>query len=222
MTCLTVQDTRNVYDSVAVDSDLILRQLKCLAHDTTFHAVKTGALGNASIVEALLAFLADHPAVPLIVDPVIKAAGGGNLADEALIDRMRRTLFQRAEVITPNGVELAQLSGEQDPAKAADQILSEGCGSVLATGGHGLGETIVNVLFRSGQEPTEWHLDRIGGEYHGTGCTLAAALAAGRAQGLSLEEAIAQAQTFVSGAIGSALAVGRGQPVPDRHYKSNI
>lgn len=216
LTCLTVQDTRNVYDSVAVDPDLILRQLTCLAQDTPFHAIKTGALGNASIVDALLAFLADHPDTPLIVDPVIKAAGGGDLADEALVERMRGTLFQRAEVVTPNGIELAQLGGEQDPEQAAARLLTSGCNSVLATGGHGTGEAIINVLYREGRAPREWRLDRVGGEYHGTGCTLASALAAGRAKGLTLEEAIAQAQSFVTGAIRRALAVGQGQPVPDR------
>ncbi|WP_404369278.1 bifunctional hydroxymethylpyrimidine kinase/phosphomethylpyrimidine kinase [Marinobacter sp.] len=216
LTCLTVQDTKNVYNSAPVDAGLIEQQLACLAADTPFQAIKTGALGNADVVDVLVRFLDRYPDIPLIVDPVIKAAGGGDLADEALIDRMRSRLFPLADVITPNGVELALLGNSDDPEKAAVQLLSGGCHSVLATGGHGTGEQIINILHRENRRTEEWPLERIGGEYHGSGCTLAAAIAAGRAKGLSLENAIDRAQLFVLEAIRNALEVGQGQPVPDR------
>lgn len=216
LSCLTVQDTRNVYNASAVDPELVRQQLACLAADTPFHAIKTGALGNADIVGVLAEFLDRHPEVALVVDPVIKAAGGGDLADEALVESMRTTLFSRAEVVTPNGIELAQLGRSEDPEQAAANLLAGGCQAVLATGGHGTGAQILNRLYRRGQPTREWTLERVGGEYHGTGCTLAAAIASGRARGLPLEEAIEQAQAFVLGAIRRALAVGGGQPVPDR------
>lgn len=216
ITCLTVQDTRNVYDAVAVDADLIRRQLDCVAADSPIHAIKTGALGNAAVVDALVAFLDKNPHIPLITDPVIKAAGGGDLADQALIDAMKHQLFSRADMITPNGVELAMLGDTEDPAEAAHRLMAAGCRSVLATGGHGDGPNITNTLFSNDGEPIHWHIDRVGGEYHGTGCTLAAAIAAGRACGLSPRTSIAQAQNFVHRAILHSLAVGHGQPVPDR------
>ena len=216
LTCLTVQDTRNVYNSAPVDAKLIEEQLSCLAADTPFHAIKTGALGNAEVVDVLVRFLDRYPEIPLIVDPVIKAAGGGDLADEALIDRMRSRLFPLADVITPNGIELALLGDSDDPQRAATQLLSGGCNSVLATGGHGIGEQIINILYRENRRTEEWPLERIGGEYHGSGCTLAAAIAAGRARNLSLENSIELAQQFVLQAIRNALEVGQGQPVPDR------
>jgi hydroxymethylpyrimidine/phosphomethylpyrimidine kinase len=220
VTCLTVQDTRNVYNSAAVDAGLIAEQLECLYADTPFHAIKTGALGNGEIVDVLVHFLNKHKIdVPLITDPVIKAAGGGDLADEALIERMRTKLFALADVITPNGIELSMLGGHDDPAQSAEALLDAGCHSVLATGGHGTGQHIINTLYRQGQAPGQWPIQRIGGEYHGTGCTLAAAIAAGRAEGLMLEEAIERAQEFVQGAITSSLKVGEGQPVPDRSFK---
>ncbi len=216
LTCLTVQDTRNVYNSAPVDAELIREQLACLEEDTPIHAIKTGALGNADVVAVVMGFLARHPDIPLIVDPVIKAAGGGDLADQALVDRMRDGLFAYAEVITPNGEEL-QLLGEADTAgQSAKTLLTGGCRTVLATGGHGQGEQIINTLYYSDGSKRNWEIPRQGGEYHGTGCTLAASIAAGRAAGLDLESAIAQAQTFVSGAIAQALSVGQGQPVPDR------
>lgn len=216
LSCLTVQDTRNVYNAAPVDAELIHQQLEHLADDCRIDAVKTGAMGNAGVVAVLADFLEQRPELPLILDPVIKAAGGGDLADEALLEAMATRLFPRAEVITPNGIELAMLGETDNTDHAADGLLGRGCHGVLATGGHGEGPTITNSLFRSGHPPRHWQIERVGGEYHGTGCTLAAAIAAGRAAGLPLEEAIEQAQRFVSGAINHALAVGRGQPVPDR------
>ncbi|MEC9083586.1 MAG: hydroxymethylpyrimidine/phosphomethylpyrimidine kinase [Pseudomonadota bacterium] len=217
LTCLTVQDTRNVYGAEPVSPDLIKQQLECLAQDTPIHAIKTGALGNAEVVEVLVEFVQKHSGVPLIVDPVIKAAGGGDLADDALVTAMKDKLFARAEMITPNGIELAQLGGSDNPAEAARNLLQTGCESVLATGGHGTGIHIINTLYNHAPEPMEWEVERVGAnEYHGTGCTLAAAIAAGRAMGLSPRAAISQAQNYVHRALLHALTVGQGQRVPDR------
>lgn len=216
LTCLTVQDTHNVYGASPVDAELIRQQLDCVANDSTIHAIKTGALGNAGIVDVVVEFLRKRPDVPVITDPVIKAAGGGDLADDALIKAMKERLFPLAEMITPNGEELAILGGDEDADRAAQNLMDRGCGSVLATGGHGTGVHIVNRLYNHAPDPMQWEIERIGGEYHGTGCTLAAAIAAGRAMGLSARAAIAQAQNYVHRAILHALAVGKGQPVPDR------
>jgi len=217
LTCLTVQDTRNVYGAEPVSPDLIKQQLECLAQDTPIHAIKTGALGNAEVVEVLVEFVQKHSGVPLIVDPVIKAAGGGDLADDALVTAMKDKLFARAEMITPNGIELAQLGGSDDPAEAARNLLQTGCESVLATGGHGTGIHIINTLYNHAPKPMEWEVERVGSnEYHGTGCTLAAAIAAGRAMGLSPRAAISQAQNYVHRTLLHALTVGQGQRVPDR------
>ncbi|MBW4935598.1 bifunctional hydroxymethylpyrimidine kinase/phosphomethylpyrimidine kinase [Marinobacter sp. F4206] len=216
LTCLTVQDTTNVYGAEAVDAELIRKQLKCVADDAPIHAIKTGALGNAAIVDVLVEFIGEHPGIPLITDPVIKAAGGGDLADDELITAMKQRLLPLAEMITPNGIELAMLGDNADPEQAARQLLETGCSSVLATGGHGTGLHITNTLFNHAPDPMTWEIERVGGEYHGTGCTLAAAIAAGRACGLSQRAAISQAQNYVNRAILHALEVGKGQPVPDR------
>lgn len=216
LSCVTVQDTRNVYGAAAIEPDIIQQQLESLAADSPIHAVKTGALGSAEVVDVLVEFLKKHPRIPLITDPVIKAAGGGDLADEALIERMKGRLFPLAEMLTPNGIELALLGQSDNPEAAAERLLGTGCQSVLGTGGHGRGENITNVLYTRDSAPKSFHVERVGGEYHGTGCTLAASIAAGRARGLGLHQAIEQAQSFVSHAIGRALKVGRGQPVPDR------
>ncbi|MAL99977.1 bifunctional hydroxymethylpyrimidine kinase/phosphomethylpyrimidine kinase [Hydrocarboniclastica marina] len=216
VTCLTVQDTRNVYDSVAVDTDLLRRQLMCLREDIQVDAIKLGALGSAAIVDLLVDFLRSQPPCPLVLDPVIKAAGGGELADNALVARMRQKLFPRATVITPNGPELSILGDDEDPQRAAMKLLDGGCPAVLATGGHGEDPLITNRLYTRNAAPKDWKLKRNGGEYHGSGCTLAAALSAGLARRQSLSDAIENAQSYVSGTINRALRVGRGQPVPYR------
>lgn len=205
-----------MYGAEPISAELIRQQLHCLAQDTPIHAVKTGALGNAAVVDVLVEFMAERRDIPLITDPVIKAAGGGDLADDELIAAMKDRLFPLAEMITPNGIELAMLGGSDNPDEAAAKLLAGGCDSVLATGGHGEGIHIINTLYNHGPEPMRWEIERVGGEYHGTGCTLAAAIAAGRASGLSQRAAISQAQNYVHRAILHALEVGKGQPVPDR------
>lgn len=216
LSCLTVQDTRNVYGAEAVDPELIRQQLKCVAEDVPIDAVKTGALGSAAVVDVLVEFLDKHPGIPVITDPVIKAAGGGDLADDELLVAMKERLFPLTEMITPNDIELTLLADSDNSGEAARKLLEKGCASVLATGGHGTGIHIINTLYNHSPTPMSWEIERIGGEYHGTGCTLAAAIAAGRAQGLSPHAAISQAQNYVHRTILHALEVGKGQPVPDR------
>ncbi|MEQ6886431.1 hydroxymethylpyrimidine/phosphomethylpyrimidine kinase [Salicola sp. Rm-C-2C1-2] len=216
LSCLTVQDTCNVHGAEAVDPELIAHQIRCVAADAPIHAVKTGAMGDQRIVRMLHTILAEIGPLPLVVDPVIKAAGGGELADEQLVEAMRSELFPLASVLTPNGPELAQLGGSEQLASSAHALLDGGAKAVLATGGHSTAPTIENRLFRKDEEETVWQLERIGAEYHGSGCTLAAALSAGLAGGQELPQAIEQAQRFTGNAIRQALHVGRGQPVPDR------
>lgn len=217
LTCLTVQDTNNVYGAEAVNAELIRQQLRCLAGDIPVHAIKTGAMGNAAVVDVLMEFLESRPDVPLIVDPVIKAAGGGDLADDELVRAMKEKLFPRAEMITPNGVELVQLGSSDNEDQAAANLLEAGCRSVLATGGHGTGIHIINTLYNHSPEPMHWEVERVGrNEFHGTGCTLAAAIAAGMACGLSARAAISQAQNYVHRTLLNALTIGQGQRIPDR------
>lgn len=219
LSCLTVQDTCNVHAAEAVDTELMAHQIRCVAADAPIHAVKTGAMGDHRIVRMLRTVLGELEPVPLVVDPVIKAAGGGELADEQLVEAMRSELFPLASVLTPNGPELAQLGGSDQLESSAHALLDGGTKAVLATGGHGTAPTIENRLFQKDQAETVWQLERVGDEYHGSGCTLAAALSAGLAGGLELPQAIEQAQSFTGSAIRKALRVGRGQPVPDRRFQ---
>ena len=216
LTCLTVQDTNNVHAAEAVDPELIHRQLVTLADDVAIHAVKTGALGGADLIRVLAEFLASRDSLPYVLDPVIKAAGGGDLADEQLVSAMLEQLFPLATVVTPNGPELTQLGDNTDEDTAARNLLAHGCGSVMATGGHGKGDQITNRLYPLNRPEKSWQIEKLGGEYHGSGCTLAAGISAGLARGQTLENAIETGQAFVSDSINHALEVGGGYPVPDR------
>ena len=218
LTCLTVQDTNNVHGAEPVDHQLIRRQLACLEEDVAIHAVKTGALGCAEIIRVLADFLTRRKDLPYVLDPVIKAAGGGELADEQLVSGMLEQLFPLATVVTPNGPELAQLGNDTDEVIAASNLLANGCDSVLATGGHGTDHYITNYLVNDRGTQKSWQIERLGGEYHGSGCTLAAGISAGLARGLALDGAIETAQDFVSAGIRRALKVGAGYPVPDRNH----
>ena len=216
LTCLTVQDTRNVYGSLATDPVFLRRQLDCLANDTPIDAIKTGALGGADVVDAILDFLDRIGPRPLIVDPVLVAAGGGPLADDALRQRMQERLFARAELLTPNGPEACALTDRQNPEEAGPLLLQSGCAAVLVTGGHATGSDLTNRLYRTGQPVQSWTQQRLPGEFHGSGCTLAAAIAAGRSAGLSLEQSIEQAQHYIALAVSQAYSPGQGQQVPER------
>jgi len=219
LTCLTVQDTRNVQASEPVSPELVIRQLECLASDLPFDAVKTGALGNAELAEAIADFLGSREQpLPLVVDPVLVAAGGGALADDDLRRKMQERLFPAATVITPNGPEARTLTGCESMDQAGPVLLEQGAPAALITGGHGEGDRIINRLFTANGGLQQWELGRLPGEYHGSGCTLAAAIAAGLAQGLGLSAAIEQAQRFVAETLKRAFRPGQGQFIPDRGF----
>lgn len=217
LTCLTVQNTHNVYDSQAVDAAFLQRQLKCLAADITFDAIKTGALGSAAVIEVICAFLQDYPDKPLVVDPVLVAAGGGPLADEALIAALQRLLLPMATLITPNGPELTTLGESEALDIAAERLLARYAGALLLTGGHGEGPHLVNQLYRRNKPLQQWQLPRLAGVFHGSGCTFAAAISAGLAKRQRLDQAIEQAQDWVHHSLETAFAAGEGQPIPNRH-----
>lgn len=217
LSCLTVQDTRNVYASQAVDPALLRHQLQVLLKDMPIAAIKTGALGNAALVDVILDVLADVDC-PWVVDPVLVATGGGALADDALREAFRERLIPRACLVTPNDPELAALGGCADLEENVATLRARGCQAVLVTGGHGTGPDVINRLFDA-QSCHDWAFPRLPGEFHGSGCTLAAAIAAGLAHGHSLTDAISQAQRFVASSLRNAWPPGHGYPIPDRTYR---
>ena len=209
--CLTVQDTRDVREIHPVDPGLVARQARVVLDDLPVRAVKVGLLGSATVARSVAAVLAAAPGLPVVLDPVLAAGGGRDLGGDPLILALRESLLPRATLVTPNSVELRRLGGRHGVAEAVADLLALGCGAVLVTGGHDPGERLVSRLFRPGQPERRFEVARLAGEFHGTGCTLAAAVAAGLAAGRPLEDAIAAAHAYTGTAVARAVPLGHGQ-----------
>ncbi len=209
LSALTVQDSRQVYDFVSVDPELMRRQLAVLVADTPPAAIKIGMLGHAGIVRVvgeLLEQLAHKP--PVVLDPILAANLAGALAADDLLPALS-ALWPHVRLLTPNSVELERLG-------TVEALLDAGVDNLLVTGGHQPGPTLTNTLYRRQGATQSWTCPRLAGEFHGSGCTLAAACAAGLAQGWPVEQALVQAQTYTLQALQRAWQPGRGQALPWR------
>jgi hydroxymethylpyrimidine/phosphomethylpyrimidine kinase len=206
ITALTVQNTLGVSDVHAAPIDIIQAQARVVLGDIGCDAVKTGMLGTVSVVEAV---------APAVVDPVMVAKGGHSLLPRKAVDAVRTLMVPRAALVTPNapeaevltGIEVTDLDGQR---RAAEALLELGAAAALVKGGHVEGETLIDVLMTpSGETLLEGpRIDTT--STHGTGCTLASASAAGIAQGLPLEAAVARAWAYVAEAIRRAPGYGKG------------
>jgi thiamine-phosphate diphosphorylase/hydroxymethylpyrimidine kinase/phosphomethylpyrimidine kinase len=215
-TALTVQDSQRVYDFALVDTDLLIAQAEAVLADLPVASVKIGMLGSRAVVEAIFNLLAKHPHIPVVLDPVLSANAGGNLAHDDLREALLKIL-NRTAVITPNTVELRRLANCDDAAKAIDVLTAAGAHTIWITGGHEAGSKLVNQLYIGGKLVLETSQARIDGEFHGSGCTLAASLAAAIARGLSVSEAIPLTETFVRQALVHAdRPRDSGQLIPNR------
>ena len=205
ITAITAQNTLGVQAVHAVPTAMVLAQIESVAADIGVDAVKIGMIGSAETAAAVAERLSqpDLAQAALVFDPVMVATSGSVLADAATIDAFK-ALLDRAMVATPNLSELEALGGE-------DAVLAHGC-SLLVKGGHAEGETVIDRLLETGEgEVARWEAPRIDTPHsHGTGCTLASAIACGLAQGMPLEPAIARARDFVRLSLLDAPGLGAG------------
>lgn len=215
VTAHTVQDTRDVHRVVPADLTLLREQADALLADVEVAALKAGLLG-APEQAAFVAGLAARVGRPLVLDPVLRAGGGSDLASAALLDAIRRDLLPRVEVLTPNAAEARRLAGTDDLAACGAALLAAGARHVLITGGDEPGEAVVNRWYRRDGTPRAFSWPRLPGPFHGAGCTLAAAIATLLARGLPVGEALADAQAYVHGALARGFAPGRGRAIPGR------
>ncbi len=216
VTAVTVQDTLGVHGIHEIPLDIIQAQMRVVLDDIGTDAIKTGMLHSVDIIEAVAEEISERaPAAVLIVDPVMVAKGGAALLQANAMDAYKRALMPLAGLITPNIPEAEALTGrvittlDQQKA-AADALLGLGCDAVLLKGGHMPGETIFDVL--ATQETIEvMSGPRIDTRHtHGTGCTLASAIAALMAQGAPLRDAVEIARDYVTEAIRTAPGFGKG------------
>ena len=224
LTALTAQNTLGVFDVWPVPPDFIRRQIEVVLDDIGADAVKSGMLHDKAVIETVAAVLDERArGLPLVVDPVMAAKGGARLIEPDAIGALRTLLIPRAAVLTPNLPEAEILAGMAigDVAamrRAGDSLLALGCRAVLVKGGHLVGELLSDVLVTA-RGTRIWEGPRIDTRHtHGTGCTLASAIAAGLAQGLDVEAAIDRARGYVQRAIATAPGFGRGHgPLDHAH-----
>jgi hydroxymethylpyrimidine/phosphomethylpyrimidine kinase len=216
VTCLTVQDTRDVQEVIPQSPDLVVQAARLLLADLPVRAVKIGLLGDAAVGRAIAGLLADYPDLPVVFDPVLAAGGGHDLVASGLLEAITYDLLPRVTLITPNGPEACRLTGLKGPEECAAVLQRLGCEMVLITGGHAKGNEVVNRLFLASGEMLASRWPRVAGEFHGTGCTLAAGIAAGLALGLRPTAAVARAEEMTWKAVGRARRIGRGQAIPLR------
>jgi len=219
LTALTAQDTSGVARMLPIEPEWIAEQARRLLDDMAVAAFKAGVLGSAANVRAVSEIVAAHPNVPLVLDPVLASARGDRLADEQAIEALRDALLARTTVLTPNSNEARRLADERDLATCARVLAGRGCKYVLITGTHEAGAEVVNTLYDKSGVVREDRWPRLPHEYHGSGCTLAAALAAYLAHGLEPAQAAGEAQRFTWEALAAGFAAGRGQLLPNRFYR---
>jgi len=221
LTALTAQDTRGVGALSAVEPGWIARQARMLLDDIPVAAFKLGVLGSARNAEAVAAILALHPRTPVVLDPVLASGRGDALADDETLQALRSALVPLATVLTPNSLEARRLARAAPDASLADcarALTDLGCSYVLVTGAHEPGAQVVNTLYGAGGVLREDRWPRLAGEYHGSGCTLASAIAAYLARGLPIEEAVRDAQAYTWKTLQAGFRPGRGQHLPNRFF----
>jgi hydroxymethylpyrimidine/phosphomethylpyrimidine kinase len=207
ITAITAQNTMGVQAVHPVPTEMVSAQIDSVVRDIGVDAVKIGMIGSARTALAVAERLAELPGVPVVFDPVMVATSGARLADEATVAAFER-LMDRATVVTPNLPELEVLG--RDPQEI---VAAHGC-AVLVKGGHGEGPEVIDTLYSADPEDPpqiEWRDPKIDTENtHGTGCTLASAIACGLAAEWDLPEAVSRARRFVRIAMREAEGLGRG------------
>lgn len=216
ITALTAQNTIGVREVRAVDPEFVALQMKAVLEDIGADAIKTGMLNTAEVIEAVAGVIEDcAPNIPLVVDPVLVAKSGDFLLEPRAILTLKKRLLVHADVITPNLPEAEALTGMvvrdlNDMRHAAGLIRSFGPTVVVLKGGHLDGETVYDLLSTDDDEEV-FESPRIHSPHtHGTGCTLASAIATGLAQGLSVRDAVVRARAYVLEAIRTAPGFGHG------------
>ena len=223
VTALTVQDTAGVESFLAIDPDWVADQARCILEDMPVAAFKMGMLGSTEIVTLVAEVVSDYPDVPLVLDPVLTSGRGDDFASEDMVAAIRELLVPQSTVVTPNIPELRRLAGEDDNddvsiADCAQILLDSGCEYVLVTGTHDSTADVVNTLYHRGGILRADTWQRLPGSYHGSGCTLASALAANLARGLDIGDAVYEAQDYTWQALAHAFRPGMGQYLPDRLF----
>ena len=227
VTGITVQDTVGVENMMTFDADWIDEQARTILEDMQVMAFKIGMIGSVENVAVIAEIVADYPDVPLLIDPVLSSGRGDELANDNVQAAMLDLLIPQATLITPNSIEARRLAFYNDDSDEAEnasldesalRLLEVGSEYVLITGTHERTAEVTNTLYGADGLIKAYNWERLAGSYHGSGCTLTSAIAACIAHGLSMEEAILEAQEYTWKSLKAAFRPGMGQYIPDRMF----
>jgi len=225
ITAVTVQDTVGVDDVMALDPGWVADQARAVLEDMPVHVFKIGMLGSVEIIAAIAEIVSDYPDIPIVLDPVLSSGRGDELASEDMISAMRELLLPQTTIITPNSVEARRLAQDEaedfdelDLGQCGGRILHMGCEYVLITGTHENARQVTNTLYTASGIVRSDVWQRLTGSYHGSGCTLASAIAATLANGLSVSDGVYEAQEYTWQTLKAGFHPGMGQYLPDRLF----
>ncbi|PKO84725.1 MAG: hydroxymethylpyrimidine/phosphomethylpyrimidine kinase [Betaproteobacteria bacterium HGW-Betaproteobacteria-11] len=233
VTALTVQDTSGVEGILPIDAEWVADQARALLEDMPVAAFKIGMLGNVETIAALAEVLADYPDIPVVLDPVLSSGRGDALADEDMIEALVGLLLPQTTLLTPNSLEARRLAQQEedgedeadnppDLPRCARQLLDLGCEYVLITGTHEGTPQVINTLYGRHGVVRSDRWERLPGSYHGSGCTLASAIAAHLANGIDLEASVRGAQDYTWRTLAAGFRPGMGQRIPNRLFWSQV
>lgn len=218
ITALTEQDTHNVKKVIPQRPEDIIAQAHTLLQDMDVKVFKIGLMGHHDTARAIHSVLTHYPHIPVVLDPVLAAGGGTNLSSQQLLTAISDLLLPCTTVLTPNSEEARKLTGLTNLHDCGLKLLELGCHSVLITGTHETTPSVSNQLFYEQRCWETYTWDRLPASYHGSGCTLAASLAALMAHGLSPLQAAFEAQDYTWNSLNAAYQIGTGQHNPNRFF----
>lgn len=223
VTAITIQDTMGVEEVMALEAEWVADQARCVLEDMPVAAFKIGLLGSSENISAIAEVVSDYPEIPLVLDPVLASGRGDELVTEEMISALRELLIPQTTILTPNSIEARRLTQEDgedelDLAECARRLLAMGCEYVLITGTHENTPLVVNTLYGQDGVVRTDRWERLPASYHGSGCTLASAIAATIANGLSISDAVKDAQEYTWQTLKAAFRPGMGQHIPDRLF----
>ena len=224
LTAITVQDTVGVDSVHPVGAEILERQARTLLEDMQVAAFKFGVLGSVENVVAVAEIISDYPDIPVVFDPVLTSGRGDDFSDEEIISAMRELLLPQTTILTPNAPEARRLAEHEDDENEPDidlcaqRLIEMGAQYVLITGTHENTPEVINTLYNADGVLRRDRWERLPGSYHGSGCTLASAIAGCIAGGASIEDAVRDAQDYTWQTLANGFRPGMGQFIPDRFF----
>ena len=224
ITAITVQDTVGVDSVHPVGAEILERQARTLLEDMQVASFKFGVLGSVENVVAVAEIISDYPDIPVVFDPVLTSGRGDDFSGEEIISAMRELLLPQTTILTPNAPEARRLAEHEDDENEPDidlcaqRLIEMGAQYVLITGTHENTPEVINTLYNADGVLRRDRWERLPGSYHGSGCTLASAIAGCIAGGASIEDAVRDAQDYTWQTLANGFRPGMGQFIPDRFF----